>query len=442
MSDGKQGGDPLPDFLFRQPRRRAQDRRRMAFIIFTGLVAWLALLVILRQFTTLEFTILIGAILLCMAGIMYELVSRRFWETMLLRRFRHINEDYARLVREVARNRNEIADLKKGLAGVGTTAKSWQGLPAEEIEERMLRDIVGQLNQLGATPRSSMGEDAKPLTPAPSPGKKDGKKRYEDIELDEAGLNSLDEVQIHDIIVQAVELDRIDVFMQPIVNLPQRKLRFAELYSRIGVKPGLYLPASRYIDVAERGNMVTAIDNLLLLRGLQLVRDTAEQNPDSDLSFFCNIATETLNDPKFMGDLVEFLAQNRTLAPRLVFELGQSDLEEMAADIAPVLDGIAQLGCRFSMDEIVDMKFNYAKLEARHIRFLKVDSDILLQEMEERGGLRRLKRLKSDLDRLGVDLIVSKIETEKQLVTLLDMNIDYGQGYLFGKPEICTELDL
>ena len=38
------------------------------------------------------------------------------------------------------------------------------------------------------------------------------------------------------------------------------------------------------------------------------------------------------------------------------------------------------------------------------------------------------------LDRTGIDLIISKIETETQLRNLLDLNIDYGQGFLFGEP--------
>jgi cyclic-di-GMP phosphodiesterase TipF (flagellum assembly factor) len=39
------------------------------------------------------------------------------------------------------------------------------------------------------------------------------------------------------------------------------------------------------------------------------------------------------------------------------------------------------------------------------------------------------------LDKSGIDLIVTHIETEKELVELLDLGIDYGQGYLFSEPE-------
>jgi cyclic-di-GMP phosphodiesterase TipF (flagellum assembly factor) len=45
-----------------------------------------------------------------------------------------------------------------------------------------------------------------------------------------------------------------------------------------------------------------------------------------------------------------------------------------------------------------------------------------------------MRALKGALDREAMDLIVEKIETEEMLLDLLDLNIDFGQGYLFGEP--------
>ena len=47
--------------------------------------------------------------------------------------------------------------------------------------------------------------------------------------------------------------------------------------------------------------------------------------------------------------------------------------------------------------------------------------------------------MKRRLDRAGIDLIVEKIETEQMLLELLDYNIDFGQGYLFGEPRKSQE---
>jgi len=231
--------------------------------------------------------------------------------------------------------------------------------------------------------------------------------------------------------------------LQPVVTLPQRKRRFYEMFSRIRIRADSYLPAERYIEVAMRQDLLPVIDNLLLLRGLQLARDAGASGEGAEAggAFFCNITSLTLNDPKFMGDLVEFIAQNRALAPRLVFEMGQRDLKEMTPEILPVLEGLSRLGCRFSMDQVRSLAFDFAELELRRIRFIKVDAATILTEMDGPGGLRRMKRMKAAMDGNGIDLIVEKIETEDQVVNLLDLDIDYGQGYLFGKPLSAEEAE-
>ena len=58
-----------------------------------------------------------------------------------------------------------------------------------------------------------------------------------------------------------------------------------------------------------------------------------------------------------------------------------------------------------------------------------------MKEAKTQSGFNRINRLKKHLDAFGIDMIVEKIEGEDMLRELLDFNIDYGQGYLFGKPD-------
>ena len=67
-----------------------------------------------------------------------------------------------------------------------------------------------------------------------------------------------------------------------------------------------------------------------------------------------------------------------------------------------------------------------------------MDAAWLLKEGSVRDGYARLVRFKKQLDAAGIDLIVEKIEKEGTLRELLDYNIDFGQGYLFGKPDLAS----
>ncbi|MBI1214354.1 MAG: EAL domain-containing protein [Alphaproteobacteria bacterium] len=376
---------------------------------------------------------LTGGLFVC-AMVLLEMASRRRWETDMLSQLQRMTVDYDRIVREVARSRNELSLLKKNLSDAGNLATSYSRARATGgaagVEQRMVKALAEQLSRLGQTYKGTEDVADENLVV----------EGIDDAALADARL--LTDEQVLRIVRAAVRQDRIDVLLQPIVTLPQRKLRFYEMFSRIRIKPDIYLPAERYIEVAMRQDLLPVIDNLLLLRGLQLVRDAEDAGGGAagpGGAFFCNITSLTLNDPKFMGDLVEFIAQNRTLAPRLIFEMGQRDLADVNPEVLPVFEGLSRLGCRFSMDQVRSLAFDFAELELRHIRFVKVDAATILTEMKAGGGLRRMKRMKAAMDGNGIDLIVEKIEGEEQLVNLLDLEIDYGQGYLLGKPVASEE---
>ena len=388
----------------------------------------LTLLVFVASTVSVRMAFLAASLLGLLFLILMEMSSRRKWEKDMLGQLQRMGNDYDRLVRDVARNRNDTALLRKRLSdAAATVARSYDKSPGEPIEQRMIKGLVDQLLKLSDLPEEEQDAEVE-IIPERDLGIPD---EPANTDAEKVGLH-LTETQVMQLVKTAAKQDRIDLFLQPIVGLPQRKIRFYEMLSRIRIKPGSYLPASRYVEIAHKQDLMPIIDNLLLLRGLQIIRNTEEGNYNR--AFFFNITSLTLNDPKFMGDLVEFIAQNRTLAPRLIFELGQADLATMNADVLPVLDGLSKLGCRFSMDQVKSLAINFAQMDSRHIRFVKVDAALLMNELNEEGGLQRLKRLKGEFDRSGIDLIVEKIETDRQLLEMLEIDVDYGQGYLFGKP--------
>ena len=426
-ADRSGGDDPMAPL--RGDARRDVDWRQ--FLTFKNILFALGLatfLIVLGSVASPRVAFLVTAMLALAGFFAIEMAARRRWERDLVEQIRRIHTDYDRIVREVARNRNDLADMRRTLADAGETARRFGRqqemlgvAPAAGggIEQRMIKAIAEQLSRMDAPARTAADEQAAPLPVVTG------------LTAENAARVLTDE-QVMAFVRHAVQQDSIDIFLQPIVNLPQRKSRFFEMFSRIRIENEIYLPAERYLAVAMQHEMVPVIDNLLLLRALQAIRDAGSGG--AGRAWFCNITSLTLNDPKFMGDLVEFIAQYRALAPRLVFELGQRDLATMRAEALPVLDGLSRLGCRFSMDQVRELSFDFAHLEARHIRFIKVDAALVIEGMREIGGVKRLKRLKAELDSRGIDMIVEKIESEKQLIELLDLDIDYGQGYLFGKP--------
>ncbi len=236
----------------------------------------------------------------------------------------------------------------------------------------------------------------------------------------------LDEIQ------EALRDGRVSVFLQPVVSLPTRKVAFYESFSRIRAADGTVIGPERYIPVAEKEGLVSAIDNNLLFRCIQLVRKTRQRN--RDYRFFCNIISpHTLRDCSFFPQFIEFMGENEDLAESLIFVLSQDDLAAMDEEVELNLQALAAIGFSFSMDRVNRIDLNFENLARCQFRYVKIESNILHALMDEDDEAVELELLQARINRTGIDLVVEKIETEQQLVDFLDFPIAFGQGYLFGE---------
>lgn len=243
-----------------------------------------------------------------------------------------------------------------------------------------------------------------------------------------------------DTVREALAENRVDLYLQPVVALPQRKTVFYESFTRLRDDSGRVLMPTEYLSVAEPGGLVTAIDNLLLFRCVQIVRRLAKQ--DRRIGIFCNISMASLGDDEFFSQFLELLAANRDLANALIFEIGQAAFDARGPVESRNMGKLANLGFRFSIDKVTDLDFDLQDFARADVNFIKVGAQMLLEQLVELDGrlvLRSVPDLAAEdfaalTRRYGMQLIAEKVESERQVVDILELDIPFGQGNLFGEP--------
>jgi cyclic-di-GMP phosphodiesterase, flagellum assembly factor TipF len=133
------------------------------------------------------------------------------------------------------------------------------------------------------------------------------------------------------------------------------------------------------------------------------------------------------------------MASNRDLAPHLVFEFSQASVQRHMEDAMGELDRLGKQGFRLSMDQVTGLDFDVADLRRLHIRFLKIEAARLLEQTRATTQRLDIRAFKRALDEQAIDLIVEKIESEQTLLEILDMPVDFGQGFLFGEPRLAKD---
>jgi cyclic-di-GMP phosphodiesterase TipF (flagellum assembly factor) len=238
--------------------------------------------------------------------------------------------------------------------------------------------------------------------------------------------------EIGELVARAIEDNRIDLYLQPIVTLPQRKVRHYEALSRLRGEDGEIIPAGDFLEYAESAGLVPRLDNLLLFRCVQVTRRLQLKN--RDVGLFCNISALTLSDPTYFRQLLDFMDANRALAPALTLEFSQSAYRSFGPIEQESLSALAERGFRFSMDHVVDLRMEPKDLADHAFRCLKVPAALLLNPATSAQSDIHPADLADLLARSGIDLIAERVENETMVLDLLDFDVRFGQGFLFSPP--------
>ena len=233
-------------------------------------------------------------------------------------------------------------------------------------------------------------------------------------------------------IKNAVEENRLDIYLQPMVTLPQRKVRFYEAVTRLRDDKDQILTADDFIATAESAGLIGRIDHMVMLRCVQVLRRLMVRN--KDVGVFCNVSAATLGNPAHFAQCLDFLEANRALAPSFVLEFKQATFRNLGPTENEHLAALSQRGYRFSIDHVSDLRVEPRDLADRGVRFIKVPASLLLDPRQSSTSDIHPSDLSDLLGRFGIDLIAEKIEGERAVVDLLDFDVRFGQGFLFAPP--------
>jgi cyclic-di-GMP phosphodiesterase TipF (flagellum assembly factor) len=376
--------------------------------------------------------------------ILYNAVSMR------LRDRTDVGGQIADLSRGTADLARQVAEFGRRLAAVEGKVVSANSAGADRIQA-----VVGEIGELGvlvkqlAVSVASHDEMLASAVPTAAPARRPDNEQQNETPLSAEGTGvptasaapvviaeetapARSLAQILTAVKNAVEENRIDIFLQPMVTLPQRKVRFYEAVTRLRDDRDQMLAADEFISVAEAAGLIGRIDHMVMLKCVQVLRRLMVRN--KDVGVFCNVAAATLGNAATFAQCLDFLEANRALASSFVLEFKQTTFRNLGPTESENLAALAQRGYRFSIDHVTDLRIEPRELADRGVRFIKVPAALLLDQRQTSASDIHPSDLSDLLGRFGIDLIAERIEGERAVVELLDYDVRFGQGFLFAPP--------
>jgi cyclic-di-GMP phosphodiesterase TipF (flagellum assembly factor) len=360
----------------------------------------------------------------------------------------------------------QIADLSRGTADLARQVAEF-GRRLSAIEGKVasansagadrMQGVIGEINELGVLVKqlatTVAGHDEMLTAPPPAappptpPGRPEttsneapATETARTVSAAEApaasaaapSAPSRSQTQLINAVKSAIEENRLDIYLQPMVTLPQRKVRYYEAVTRLRDDKDHVLAAEDFIATAESAGLIGRIDHAVMLRCVQVLRRLMVRN--KEVGVFCNVSLATISNPTNFAQCLDFLEANRALAPSLVLEFKQATLRGLGTSETENLAALAQRGYRFSIDHVTDLRFEPRDLADRGVRFIKVPATLLLDPKQSSTSDIHPSDVSDLLGRFGIDLIAEKIEGERAVVDLLDYDVRFGQGFLFAPP--------
>ena len=259
-----------------------------------------------------------------------------------------------------------------------------------------------------------------PADTAPEPHRREGR------------FASLPDEDVRDLVKSALDQGRLELFLQPMVTLPQRKVRYYEALARLRTDDDELLTPPEFMPALRGTAVMAAVDAMIFVNAMQIARRLMSRN--REVGLFINIAADTLLDERFSGQFIELAEHNSAVAGSIMLEMTQADFENLGPLEQTTLDQLADFGFRFSMDHVARLSFDAVALSARHVRFVKVPAATLL--VANSGIARDIHPadISDLLARSGIELVAERIERESEVIDLIDYDVRLAQGYLFSPP--------
>ncbi len=188
------------------------------------------------------------------------------------------------------------------------------------------------------------------------------------------------------------------------------------------VLPGAFLPA------AEHFHMMSLIDRWVVERSLDMLGD-------KKCHISINLSGQSLCEEGFQ-QLVLDLIDDSAVSPDLIcFEITESAAIANMKEAMNFIDALKIKGCSFSLDDFGTGLSSFSYLKNLDVDYLKIDGSFVREIIDDPIADTMVLAIHQIGNSMGLKTIAEFVENDTIQERLIEMGIDYGQGYELGKPQ-------
>lgn len=246
-------------------------------------------------------------------------------------------------------------------------------------------------------------------------------------------------VAIEKAMSKAIERGEFQVYFHPLIDISSRKVISTEALLRWeNPELGPVYP-DEFIPIAEQTSLILKLGQFVLEEALTRTVQWREQGAN-DLRASVNISPRQFRDPEIVSVVEECIKKTGMPASSLELEITEGVLIDNDPFTNDCLEKLNELGVQIAMDDFGTGYSSLSYLRSHPFDVLKVDRSFVNDITHDLGDRELVNASIAMAHALNLKVVAEGVETNEHLQLLEEMNCDYAQGFLFGKPMPADEM--
>jgi diguanylate cyclase (GGDEF)-like protein len=252
---------------------------------------------------------------------------------------------------------------------------------------------------------------------------------YQD--TDQSMIRRHDEIGLIGSVREALRLQRIVVFAQPITPLINRSLPITyELLVRIIDAKGNIVEAADFMSAATRYQILPEIDRAVCERAFSQL----SKSKGDPVRVSINLSGPTLSDPEFLEWLLSAMAKYQIDGTSLVFEITEAAAAANLTQVQQFIRRLTSHGVRFALDDFGTGVSSLAYLKNLEISTIKLDGSYVRDVLTNTRSQALVRAIVQLAEAMGITTVAEFVETNGVRDRLAALGIQFGQGFALGRP--------
>lgn len=240
--------------------------------------------------------------------------------------------------------------------------------------------------------------------------------------------------ETEELILSAIEEDRIEVFYQPIYSTKEKRFVSAEALVRIREKDGSIIPPIKFVPIAEKNGLISLIGQIVFQKTCAFISENCLKERYGIHYVEVNLSVKQCEKKDLADTFIEIMNEYGVEPASINLEITESAPIQTRKTFQKNIQTLLDHGVTFSLDDFGSGESNLNYIVEMPVSIVKFDRGMSQAYFADKKARFVMEAAMHMIHDLKLRIVSEGVETKEQMEIISGLGIDYIQGYYFSRP--------